>query len=135
MTKSKKSDKVKDPVNPENEEGSPFDDVTGEWGDEGWDTASAIIWQPEPGHELQGVYGGKEPFTEGTLDSDAMKHYVIERGSTVRHSFVGGQVFDRLMAQADICEGDLVKIVFLGQKDCKAGRVNLFDIKYKKAAK
>ena len=111
----------------------PFDEDTGDWGeDEGWSTASAVIWKPEAGHELWGTYDGNESFTEGTLETDALKHFVVEKGSEVRHSFVGGQVFDRTIKEAGITPGDLVKVKYLGQTDCKAGKVNLFDIKFKR---
>lgn len=130
---TKKKEEVGSGLNPGNVERDPFDGMDdNDWKGEGWETASAIIWQPEEGGELQGFYDGNEPFTEGTLDTEVLKHYVVERGSHIRHSFVGGQVFDKTIAKAKLEVGDLVKIVFIGQKDCKAGRVNLFDIKFRR---
>lgn len=122
-----------DPYNGDPFDEDPFDEDTGDWGeDEGWNTATAVIWKPEEGQELWGTYDGNESFTEGTLETDALKHFVVEKGSEVRHSFVGGQVFDRTIKEAGITPGDLVKVKYLGQTDCKAGKVNLFDIKFKR---
>lgn len=111
----------------------PFDLADPNWDSiDGWETASAMIWQPEEGDELHGIYDGSEPFLEGTLDTEVLKHFVVQRGTEIRYSFVGGQVFDKSLAKVSLNVGDLVKFTFLGQRDCKAGRVNLFDIRYKR---
>jgi len=98
---------------------------------DGWETASAVIWRPAAGEVLQGVYDGSEPFVEGTLDNEVKKHYITDENG-VKYSFVGGQVFDKTIENAEIQEGYLIRVTFLGQADCKAGRVNLFDVKFKK---
>jgi len=100
--------------------------------DDSWESASALIWRPEKGSVLQGVYTDVEPFTEGTLDTEVNKHYIKDNAG-ITYSFVGGSVFDKAMARAKIQPGYRIRVTYLGQADCKAGRVNLFDIKYKKA--
>jgi len=41
-------------------------------------------------------------------------------------------VFDKALADSLIKEGTQVRIKFMGQAKAKVGRVNLFDLKYKK---
>lgn len=98
---------------------------------DGWETASAVIWRPVAGEVLQGIYDGSEPFVEGTLENEVKKHYITDENG-VKFSFVGGQVFDKTIENAEIQQGYLIRVTFLGQAECKAGRVNLFDVKFKK---
>lgn len=99
---------------------------------EGWEFASAQIWEPEPGDIIQGIYDGSEPFTEGTLDTEVLKHF-INTPKDGRFSFVGGAVFDKAIKSNNITPGLEVRIKFQGKKDLKkeGRRVNLFEIKYR----
>jgi len=98
---------------------------------EAWETASKMIWKPRIGDVLTGQYDGCETFTEGDFDSVVNAHF-IKTKSGDRYSFVGGQVFDKALADSLIKEGTQVRIKFMGQAKAKVGRVNLFDLKYKK---
>lgn len=98
-----------------------------------WEHASSLIWQPEPNDALIGVYDGSAPFTEGSLETEVNKHFVVDQENT-RWSFVGGSSFDKIMETADIKPGYMIAVKYLGKKDLqKEGRrVNLFDVRYKK---
>lgn len=113
----------------------PFDDVPDAWNTDNWQTATALIWKPEPGHVLMGVYDGSDKFTEGEIDNDVLKHFVIEWHTNIRYSFVGGSSFDKMIADSRLDKGDKVRVEYLGKRDTgKEGRrVNLFDVKYSKA--
>lgn len=107
-------------------------EVNGDFED--WENATAVIWQPVVGEPLLGVYDGSVPFVEGTLDTEANKHYVVTKDN-IRYSFVGGQVLDKAILDAGIKAKDHIRITFLGQVDLKkAGhRANTWDIKFKRA--
>ena len=102
----------------------------------GWQRGNSQIWTPEAGDAIQGIYDGAEPFTEGSLDTEVSKHFVVD-AKDMRFSFVGGSIFDKAVSGAGITPGMEVRITYLGKKElAKEGRrVNLFDIKYRKAEK
>lgn len=105
-----------------------------------WQHAAAQIWEPKPGDVLQGTYDGAAPFTEGTLDTEVDKHFVID-AKGARFSFVGGSVFDKAVKGANegagIKPGMEVRITFKGKKDLKKDgkRVNIFEILYRQKKK
>jgi len=129
---SKKDEKETKAI-PAEEESTKVQPAKAEDDGKGWEFASAQIWTPSINDTLQGIYDGSEPFTEGTLDTEVSKHYVLDAEGR-RFSFVGGSVFDKAINSAGIKAGMEVKITYLGKKDlAKDGkRVNLFEIKYRK---
>jgi len=127
-TSSEKTDKTAEP------EHDVFEDPNKkeEQSTEGWERAGSIIWQPEMGDVLLGTYDGNEPFTEGTLEVEVSKHFVIT-ATDRRYSFVGGTIFDTQIESAGIRPGYKIRVEFLGKKETKkeGRRVNIFDVRYR----
>lgn len=97
---------------------------------------SVDIWKPEPGEFVLGLYDGCIPFESPKKkgDNDVNVHFIIDNDTKDRLSFIPGMMFDRVIDESGVKEGDTVFAAFKRQDETNEGNpVNVWDIRIKKA--
>ena len=104
-----------------------------EWDFDSWERASSEIWRPEIGEYIAGTYDGFKmmPKDLTEFDEDVNIHFIIDKDTGNRMSFVGGKMCDANFAENPIEKGCKIFVRFMGQSDTRKGnRVNNFDIRF-----
>lgn len=105
-----------------------------EWNIDEFERASSEIWRPDEGEYIMGVYDSAllldKELTE--FDEDVNVHFVIEKDTGNKVSFVGGKMCDKFINESPIEPGVKVFIRYMGQGATRKGnKVNNYDIRYK----
>jgi hypothetical protein len=132
MAKKTEIDKVKAAAEKPQMSTPPID---ADWDFEKWDRASSEIWKPAEGEYLLGTYESStmlpEELKKGDKDYDVLIHFIIDKETGNRISFVGGQMCDKFIAESAIGKGTRVFIRYMGKGETRDGNpVNNWDIRY-----
>jgi len=97
---------------------------------------SVDIWKPEPGEFVLGIYDGsilfESPKKKG--DKDVNVHFIIDNESGDRLSFIPGMMFDKVIDESGVKEGDTIFAAYKRQDQTSDNNpVNVWDIRIKKA--
>ena len=109
-----------------------FDDP--DWNIDEFERASSEIWRPDEGEFVLGFYDEAKPLPKeySEYDEDVMVHFIIEKDTKNRVSFVGGQMCDKFIAESPITKSTPVFIRYMGQGSTRKGnKVNNYDIRFK----
>lgn len=104
------------------------------WNVDEWERASAEIWRPDEGEFVLGTYNGSHEMDPALTDYDepVNVHFVIEKETGNRVSFIGGKMCDKFIAESPIDIGTPVFIRYMGQGATRKGnKVNNYDIRFK----
>jgi hypothetical protein len=131
--KKTETEKVIDAAESMTEAVTPAIQYDPEWDFENFERASSEIWRPDEGEYVMGHYDGcvmlDKELTE--FDEDVNVHFIIDKDSKNRVSFVGGKMCDKFISESPIQSGTKVFIRYMGQGSTRKGnKVNNYDIRF-----